>query len=96
MKKDSTKQIDVKFQIISKPGDNVYIAGTFNDWNSEDNCLEDENKDGLYNCTVPLDPGEIEYKYKINDCWVVDPNNLNTKNNDYGTLNNILMVNRDI
>jgi hypothetical protein len=46
----------------------VYIAGTFNSWCNNCNALTDANNDGIWEVTLPITHGTIQYKYTI-DGW---------------------------
>ena len=45
-----------------------------------------------YTLTIVLVPGTYEYKFVINDEWVLDEANPNFAANDFGTLNSVLTV----
>jgi 5'-AMP-activated protein kinase regulatory beta subunit len=82
----------VTFQIQSKPGSKVYIAGDFNEWNNLEQELCDHNDNGVYQIAVELKPGTYEYKFHINGSWCVDPGNPNFNRNPMGTLNSVITV----
>ena len=75
-KEDTTRILTVKFSvdmnyqisngIFNKKTDKVYLKGSFNGWGDQ-NPMSDENGDGIYTCTLILDPvTKYEYKYFIN------------------------------
>jgi len=72
----------------------VSAVGTFNNWNETFNPLKDTDKDGLWEGTAIVAPGNYEYKYKLNNLfWVNDPDQP-----VYGTSadkNNLLIVKAD-
>lgn len=108
MKKATTKTSEVKtskasaavsgskkrvvFELNAEPGIEVFVAGTFNDWDPYQKPLVDKNSDGNYRCTMMLTAGIYEYKFYVNNTWCVDPANPNFNQNDLGTLNSVLMV----
>ncbi len=49
---------------------NVYISGSFNGWCGDCNPLSDPEMDGVFETTIPLLPGNIEYKFTL-DNWAV-------------------------
>jgi hypothetical protein len=49
---------------------NVYLNGSFNSWCGSCNAMSDDDEDGVYEITVEVPSGEIEYKYTI-DGWAV-------------------------
>lgn len=82
----------VEFVLERTPGLEVFIAGTFNDWNPGLHRLYDENGTGVYRRLLALAPGEYEYKFVINGEWVIDDKNADFTSNDFGTLNSVLKV----
>jgi hypothetical protein len=46
----------------------VFINGTFNGWNGTSNPMTDANTDGIWDVTLPLPNGTIEYKFTL-DGW---------------------------
>ena len=82
----------LKFQIKANPGSDVYLAGSFNDWDTKAKKMKDANGDGLFSSTLLLHSGEYEYKFIINDEWHVDPACPNWVRNDHGTLNSVIKI----
>lgn len=91
-KKPAVKRKYVTFQVQSRPGSKVYLAGDFNDWHHLGHELCDYEGNGIYQAVVALEPGSYEYKFHINDIWCVDPGNPNFTPNPMGTLNSIIVV----
>ena len=46
----------------------VFVNGTFNGWNGTSNPMSDANMDGVWETTVPIGAGAIEYKFTL-DGW---------------------------
>ena len=46
----------------------VYVNGNFNGWCGACNPMSDEDGDGVWTVTLPLDAGTIEYKFTV-DGW---------------------------
>jgi hypothetical protein len=46
----------------------VFVNGTFNGWNGTSNPMSDANLDGVWEATVPIGAGAIEYKFTL-DGW---------------------------
>ena len=82
----------VVFEVQTKPGSSVFLAGDFNDWDCAARPLTDKNNNGLFKCAVMLGTGTFEYKYYINDSWCIDPANPNFMQNKMGTLNSVITV----
>jgi hypothetical protein len=47
---------------------NVYVSGTFNNWSGNANPMTDANLDGIWEVTLPINQGAIEYKFSL-DNW---------------------------
>lgn len=66
-----------KFEVRALAGADVrsvHLAGSFNGWNSSSHPMRDDNGDGTYEITVPLDDGVHYYKFVVNgDRWLTDP-----------------------
>ncbi len=82
----------VTFQIANDSGKDVFLAGSFNDWDPAQKQLKDSNGNGLYTVTVLLPKGEHQYKFVVNGEWHVDPDCDNWVRNDLGTLNSVIDV----
>jgi 1,4-alpha-glucan branching enzyme len=67
----------------------VYLAGDFTDWQP---MAMKKRKDGLFAVDVRLAPGNHEYKFIVDDSWVVDPDNSVWSVNPYGSLNSVASV----
>ncbi len=46
----------------------VYVSGTFNNWSGNANPMTDANADGIWEVTLPINAGAIEYKFSL-DNW---------------------------
>lgn len=98
MKKATTKKTGatgkkrITFELVAEPGIEVFVAGTFNNWDVTGKKLADKNGDGNYRGVVMLSPGAYEYKFYVDNIWCVDPANPNFTQNELGTLNSVLVV----
>ena len=85
-----------KEQIITftfKPDKNykkVFLFGSFNSWNRSS--LEMINHNGIYDISVPLDPGRYQYKFYADGAELVDPQNPEQIPNGMGSYNSVLNV----
>ncbi len=52
----------------TEPFTQVYVSGTLNDWSGDANPLSDEDGDGIWHATIPVEAGSYEYKFTI-DNW---------------------------
>ena len=82
----------VTFKYHAPPGSNVWVAGTFNDWNPAGIRLAYEN--GVHSAALLLAKGAYEYKFVVDGEWRHDPNGKAYVPNAFGTLNSVLTVGR--
>jgi len=82
----------VTFRVTASPKSAVSLAGTFNKWDVKRHRMKDIRGIGAYTITLMLSKGEHEYKFVINDDWVVDPECRNWVRNTCGTLNSVIKV----
>lgn len=68
----------------------VALAGSFNNWNQSQYILGREGDEWI--CRVDLEPGEHAYKFIVDGNWLLDPENPNTKDDDYGVKNSVIIV----
>ena len=82
----------VRFDLSVEPGKQVFVAGTFNNWNPTANPLKDNPGSGHCKATLRIPAGTHEYKFVVNGIWIVDPKCANWTPNGYGSLNSVLHV----
>ena len=73
--------------------DTVYLNGSFNGWCGECNPMSDDDADGIWTITMPLDDGAYEYKFTVNgwnnqEQWTADGTPDCAENADDGTYEN--------
>ncbi|EME25791.1 SNF1 protein kinase subunit beta-2 [Galdieria sulphuraria] len=71
-----------------KGGDNVYVAGTFNNWTPV--ALRKKN-DGSFEVTLEVPPGEVEFKFIVDGEWR-ESEDYDTKLSSVNSLNNVQLV----
>ena len=55
--------------------------------------MQDDDRDGVWECTVELGPGRYEYSFLVDSrFWVVDPNNPERAPDGHGGLVSLLVV----
>jgi len=84
------KKGTAKFSVT--PGDEtktVALAGEFTDWKP---VAMKKQKNGSYTVTVPLSPGNYQYKFILDGQWASDPDNDLWAPNCYGSLNSVAQV----
>ena len=84
------KKGTVRFAV--QPGNGVkraLLAGSFNDWRL---LRMRKQKDGSFVSVVPIPGGTHEYKFLLDNEWIVDPDNSAWAMNSYGTMNSVVTV----
>ena len=75
------------FKLNAKNAKEVYLAGTFNNWDKKSLPMR-KTKKGHYSITITLPYGTYEYLYLVNGNWQEDPN-FPKVSNQYGTYNSV-------
>jgi 1,4-alpha-glucan branching enzyme len=91
-KSTANEKKKIEFTYKADPGREVFIAGTFNDWDPSKTRLT-ESDAGVYRISIKLPAGRHEYKFVIDGCWQIDPENPGSLLNDFGGLNSVITVN---
>ncbi|MEP0547402.1 MAG: alpha-amylase family glycosyl hydrolase [Rhodothermales bacterium] len=74
------------------PVSEVFVIGQFNDWSRSATPLADPDGHGVWETTVPLEPGRYEYKFTADGAEVLDPDNPARVPNGLGGTNNVLTI----
>jgi len=82
------------FQVSADPGSDVFVTGTFNNWNPFQCRMLDESGTGIFRIALKLPPGRHEYKFVVNGEWRSDPNYPDWVVNEHGTLNSVIIAYR--
>lgn len=81
------------FRLKGYPDANIVaVAGSFNGWNQSQLIFGRQGDEWV--CRVDLEPGKYTYKFIVDGDWLLDPNNPNVEDDDYGTKNSVLIVNK--
>jgi len=94
--KDAEKSVTLTCRF--EPGREVYVVGTFNNWQlwEKSTKMTDKKKDGVYSITLHLKPGRYEYKFFLvtngKGDWSEDVQNVERVQNAMGTFNSVLTV----
>jgi 1,4-alpha-glucan branching enzyme len=67
----------------------VCVAGDFSDWEP---VRMKKQKNGSYAVTMPLSAGSYQYKFQVNEDWLLDPDNHNNALNSFGSLNSVAEI----
>jgi len=68
------------------------VAGSFNDWNTEQNALTYKQDEGVFTISLLLEPGRYEYKFIVDGVWCIDPECPEWAPSGQGSLNSVLHV----
>lgn len=82
----------IAFKYHAPYAETVFVAGSFNGWNSEANPMK-RDKEGNWSTVVDLFPGTHEYRFIVDDMWKDDPTCRIKHINQYGGHNCVLIVN---
>jgi len=89
-KKTARKRVNL--ELTGKPGSDVFVAGSFNDWDPTAKPLKRVDGDGQYRATLMLPKGRHEYKFVVDGVWSADPKNAEWVANGQGSPNSVLIV----
>ncbi len=82
----------VRFEVSAKPGSQVHVAGTFNNWDPTANPMKDNPDSGHFKALLDLPEGKYEYKFIVNGVWISDPKCADWVPDGCGSLNSVLQV----
>jgi 1,4-alpha-glucan branching enzyme len=85
------KRSKESFTYFDPSAENVMVAGDFTDWDQNPIALK-KQKDGSWKATVPLDPGEHQYRFLVDGRWADDSQCDSRKPNGFGEENCIRYV----
>jgi glycosidase len=89
----STKIKIQKFELrLNDRPEKVNLFGSFNGWNRENLPMKYDKKSRSYSISVPLEPGIHQYKYKIMDKEILDPDNPDSIPNGLGGFNSVIKI----
>ena len=70
----------------------VFLAGDFNNWSPQTFAMHKEGDDWVF--SIHLFAGKHLYKFVVDNNWIIDPNNKLWEQNEYGTGNSIIWINK--
>jgi 1,4-alpha-glucan branching enzyme len=89
--KKNPKLMKTEFSLSAPQARSVFLAGDFNQWNPSSHPLK-KDKQGVWKVSLPLDPGQYEYRFLVDEEWQNDPNCSSFVENRFGTLNCLRIV----
>jgi 1,4-alpha-glucan branching enzyme len=94
MVKPSSKRQKIKkteFSLLAPSAQSVFIAGTFNQWDTSSYPMKKDKK-GMWKISLPLEPGQYEYRFLVDGEWQNDPSCPDFVENPFGTSNCLKIV----
>lgn len=82
---------EVEFTFFAPEAKNVFLAGTFNDWNTRSIPMK-KSRDGYWRASIKLPSGWHEYKYFMDGAWAQDISGAEKVPNNFGTYNNVIGI----
>ena len=86
------RSVEFRYTPVISGVTNVFLAGTFNDWNDSKTRMTDGDSDGTYTVTLLLAQGTYQYKFVVDGTWHQDPNNPEGVDDGFGGQNSVLVV----
>jgi 1,4-alpha-glucan branching enzyme len=90
VKKDVVRKVE--FNVAAEEASQVFVAGSFNDWQAEKHPMKPSPKAGVFKTTVALSPGRYEYKFVVDGNWMADPACKDWVTNACGSINSVINV----
>ncbi|MGB5530164.1 MAG: alpha-amylase family glycosyl hydrolase [Ignavibacteriaceae bacterium] len=84
-----------KYQFSYKPKGKpkqVNLFGQFNSWDRASLPMSDPDGNGVYDISIPLDPGRYEYKFFVDRAELIDPQNPVKVPNGLGDYNSVIII----
>ncbi len=81
---------EVLFRLRAPKARSVSIVGTFNDWRAKDLLLRGPDEDGYWYASLVLPRGSHQYKFVVDDAWMVDPENPLKQKDGFGGINSVV------
>jgi len=82
----------VILEYAGKPGQDVFVAGSFNHWAPHEKKMRRLDGSGHYKIWLFLPTGRYEYKFVVDNEWHIDTNNPHWTPDGNGALNSVLEV----
>jgi len=86
------RSVEFRYTPVISGVTDIFLAGTFNDWNDSKTRMTDADNDGTYTVTLLLAQGSYQYKFVVDGNWHQDPNNPDGVEDGFGGQNSILKV----
>lgn len=89
---DVPQQYLMRFSYNNPQANQVFVAGSFNDWRKDQVPMTDTNGNGLWVGVLQVEPGIHEYMFYVDGQWVTDEHAQRFKDDGFGRRNAILQL----
>ena len=86
------KEKAVRFELQAAPDCQVFIAGSFNNWDPTSHPLAYRPDKDVFRAYILLEEGTYEYKFIVNGVWQEDPLCPERVANEKGTYNSVIRI----
>ncbi len=87
-----THDVTFRYEPVIGGERDVFVAGTFNGWVTDQDRLTDADADGVFTLTMPLAEGRHDYKFVVDGNWMTDENAVEFADDGFGGRNSVLIV----
>jgi hypothetical protein len=87
-----TRKIKKVFSYYSPRAASVKLVGDFNNWAEDEAFPMQCDEEGIWSKEIPLTPGSYEYKFVVDDNWLLDQTNPNKVETSFGVHNSVIEV----
>jgi hypothetical protein len=91
IKEELPKLSEVRFSFSAPDAADVYIAGEFNNWKTDDDSRM-AKEDNMWVKRMQLAPGTYRYRFVMDGNWVEDPGNPKKEKNPFGQLDSLVEI----
>lgn len=83
----------IQFVLVAPSAQTVRVVGDFNDWDIEATPLIQNDGQGVWSVTVPLEPGRYRYSFLVDGTtWLEDPHAAPALDDEFGRPNSVITV----
>ena len=80
-----------EFSFFAPDAKAVFLAGDFNNWDPAKHSMR-KYKGNIFKKKLKLKPGSYEYKFVVDNEWLLDPQNPEKQANDIGSENSVITI----
>lgn len=91
LKEELPKLTEISFSIAAPEAKEVYVAGDFNSWKTDETSLM-ERQNGAWVKRIQIPLGVHHYRFVVDGKWTEDPNNPETEVNPYGERDSLIKI----